>query len=77
MTTPVPRLSRRRARHWQRIAHLVAGLALLAYVYLGPVRGAGFSAVVQWVVIPAAVGSGLALWKWPRILRLSRGRSRG
>ena len=47
MSTAVPRLSRRRARHWQRLAHLIAGLALLAYVYLGPVPGAGFSAVVH------------------------------
>jgi hypothetical protein len=77
MTTPVACLSRRRARLWQRLARLIAGLALLAYVYLGPVRGAGFSAVVQWVVIPAAVGSGLALWMWPRVRRLFRGRSRG
>lgn len=77
MTAAVPRLSRHRAHHCQRLAYLIAGLATQAYVHLSPVRAAGSSAEAQWVVISAAVRSALALWKWPRIRRLFRGRSRG
>lgn len=78
MTTAAPpRTSRRRVRDRQRVAHLVAGAVLLVYIYLGPALGAGFTAAVQWVVVPVAVGSGVALWKWPRIRTLLRNRSRG
>ena len=52
--------------------------SLLAYVYLGPVLGAGFTAAVEWVVIPVVVvASGLALWQRPRLragLRIRSGR---
>lgn len=76
-TAAPPRTSRRRVRNQQRAAHLVAGAVLLAYIYLGPALGAGFTAAVQWAVAPVAVGSGIALWKWPRIRTLLRNRSRG
>lgn len=75
-TAPPPRPSRRRARDQQRVAHLVAGVVLLSYVYLAPALGAGFTAAVQWVVVPVVIGSGVALWKWPRIRRMLRSRSR-
>lgn len=77
MTAAVPRLSRHRAHHCQRLAYLIAGLAPRAYVHLSHVRAAGFSAEAQWVVVPATVRSAPALWKWPRIRGLLRGRSRG
>jgi hypothetical protein len=67
-----PTRPRRRVRDQQRAAHLVAGVLLLLYVYLAPALGAGFTGVVQWVVIPVAAGSGVALWKWPRIRTLLR-----
>lgn len=73
MSAP-PRPSRRQVRNLQRTTHLVAGAALLAYVYLGPLLGDGLTATVQWVVLPVLIGTGIALWKWPRIRRRMRGR---
>jgi hypothetical protein len=74
--TDRPRVNRRRARDVQRAAHLLAGVALVALVYAGPALGPAFTDAVQWVVLPLAVASGIALWKWPRIRSALRGRSR-
>lgn len=70
--TTAPRSSRWRPRDRQRAAHLVAAVVLLVHVYLGPALGAGFVAAVQWVVVPVALASGIALWKWPRLRRMLR-----
>jgi hypothetical protein len=76
MPTAPPRVSRRRVRDVQRAVHLIAGAALLALVYAGPALGPAFVATVQWVVLPVAVVSGIALWKGPRIRAALLGRSR-
>jgi len=69
-------VSRRQVRDLQRVAHLVAGVLLLAYVYLAPTVD-GVVWLVQWVVVPVGVLSGIALWKWPRIrARLARREAR-
>lgn len=78
MTTSTPPRgpTRRRVRDLQRTGHLLAALLLLAYVYLAPILGPGVTAAAQWVVVPVLVGTGIALWKWPRIRsRLRRGRA--
>ena len=50
----------RTVRRYERTAHLVWGLFLAVYVYgLLPSWG---EPVVGWIVIPAAVASGLAMW---------------
>ena len=76
-TLPAPhRPTRRQVRDLQRAAHLLAAVVLLAYVYAAPRLGAGFIAVVQWLVVPAVVLSGMALWQWRRLraaLRSSKG----
>ncbi|HET6292363.1 MAG TPA: hypothetical protein VFG33_03280 [Kribbella sp.] len=59
-------VSRRQVRDLQRMAHLVAGVLLLAFVYLAPAVD-GIVWLVRWVVVPVGVLSGIALWKWPRI----------
>ena len=76
----------RTIRKAERAAHLVWGLFLTLYVYeLLPTWG---TPVVRWVVIPASVGSGLAMWfaapirryakalarAWPRAAATSRTR---
>lgn len=75
VTTTAPvrrRRSGRRVRDVQRAAHLAVATALLAELYLGSVLGSGFTFAVRWVLAPAAVLSGIALWKWARIRRLLR-----
>lgn len=68
-------LTRQRVRRLQRVAHLLAGAALLAYIYLTPHLSDGALALTQWVVVPVAVGSGVALWKWPKIRSVVRART--
>lgn len=65
----------KRVRARQRAAHLVTGFIVLVAVYAGPLLGATFAAVVQWVVLPVLVLSGVAMWQWPRIRRALRGRA--
>lgn len=64
----------KQVRTQQRAAHLVTGAIVLVAVYAGPLLGAAFAAVVQWVIFPVLVLSGLAMWQWPRIRRALRGR---
>jgi hypothetical protein len=65
--TASPRIPRRRVRDLQRFAHLLAGVAMIAFVYVGPILSDGFLSFLQWVVVPVIVASGVALWKWPKI----------
>jgi hypothetical protein len=65
--------SRRQQRSLQRAIHLVAGMALLAQLYGSSVLGAGFTAAVQWVVVPVVVATGVVMWQGPRIRRWLRG----
>jgi hypothetical protein len=67
----------KQVRSGQRAAHLAAGLLVMVAVYAGPMFGPGFAAVVQWVVFPVLVLTGIAMWKWPRIRRMLRGRAAG
>jgi hypothetical protein len=57
-------------RKLQRLVHLVAGAALLAYVYLP--LDAAVEDFVRFVAFPALVASGLAMWQAPRIRRFRR-----
>lgn len=61
-----------RQRKLQRVVHLVAGAMLLAYVYVP--LGSGAEALVRFVVFPALVASGMAMWQAPRIRRVLRRR---
>lgn len=60
----------KRVRDRQRLAHLVGGLLLVAYVYVpaGPV----LEAAVRWFVLPVLVGSGVVMWQWAKIRRWMR-----
>jgi hypothetical protein len=50
----------RTVRRYERAAHLLWGLLVALYVYgLLPSWG---EPVVRWIVIPAAVASGFAMW---------------
>jgi hypothetical protein len=77
MTTNAPpsRPNGKQVRTQQRAAHLAAGAVVLVAVYAGPLLGPVFAAAVQWVVFPALVLTGIAMWKWPRIRRALRGRA--
>lgn len=61
-------------RQGQRVVHLVTGVLVVAAVYGGALLPAWLIGLVQFVVLPVLVASGVVLWKWPRIRRLLRGR---
>jgi hypothetical protein len=54
-------------RKLQRVVHLVAGAALLGYVY-APLGGE-LEAAVRMVVFPLLVVTGIAMWQAPRLRR--------
>ncbi len=60
----------RRTRSRQRLAHLVTGVLVLAYVYVTPAPGSVPEQAVRWLLLPALVASGVAMWQWPRLRRL-------
>jgi hypothetical protein len=65
-------LTRRRRRSLQRAVHLVAGFMLVVDLYAPSVLGAGFTAVLQWVLVPVVGATGVVMWKGPRIRRALR-----
>ncbi|MFI6679831.1 hypothetical protein [Kribbella sp. NPDC050470] len=60
----------KKVRDRQRLAHLVAGIAVVAYVYA---PGApALEAAVRWVILPLLAASGVLMWQWPKVRRLAR-----
>ena len=62
----------KKIRDRQRLAHLVAGVALVAYVYTPGGPGAALQAAVRWVILPVLAGSGVLMWQWPKVRRWAR-----
>jgi hypothetical protein len=64
----------KRMRDRQRLAHMVAGVTLVAYVYMPGGPSAGLEAAVRWVILPILAGSGVLMWQWPKVRRWARRR---
>lgn len=60
-------------RNAQRAMHLIAGVALVAYVYLTPSPGSVATLLVR-VLVPVVVLTGIGMWQWPRIRNVLRSR---
>ena len=75
--TTVPRRGggARRRRDVQRAVHVVVGVAVLAQVYGAAAIGPVGTLVVQCLVAPVLVLSGLYLWKGHRLRRLWQARA--
>jgi hypothetical protein len=56
-----------RQRRLQRAMHLLAGAALLTYVYLP--AGRGLEDSMRFLVIPLLAATGIAMWQAPRLRR--------
>lgn len=59
-------------RTLQRRAHLAEAVVLFGYVYLP--LGDDVELIARFAAFPLLVLSGIAMWQWPRILRLIRAR---
>ncbi|MBN6051886.1 hypothetical protein JYK22_08055, partial [Nonomuraea sp. RK-328] len=66
----------KRIRTLQRTVHLATGLAIVAYVYLAPPAGSPADAAIRWFILPVLLASGVVMWQWPRIRRLTRAKER-
>lgn len=67
------RISGKRMRDTQRIVHLVGGLLLLIHVYAPWGNSSSLTLVIQGMVVPTLVATGLAMWQLPRLrARLKR-----
>jgi hypothetical protein len=75
-TTPRRGGGARRRRDVQRALHIVVGVAVLAQVYAAGAIGPVGTLIVQCVVAPVLVLSGLYLWKGHRLRRLWQDRAR-
>jgi hypothetical protein len=64
--------SAKRTRVLQRRLHVITGLAIVVYVYAGPAAHAPLTLAVRWLLLPLLAISGVAMWQWPRIRRLTR-----
>ena len=62
----------KKIRDRQRLAHLLAGVALVAYVYMPGGPGPALEAAVRWLILPVLAGSGVLMWQWPKVRRLAR-----
>jgi hypothetical protein len=64
-----------RQRKLERAVHLAAGALVIASLYV-PLSEAVANAI-RWVVLPALVGSGMAMWQAARIRRALKRRGGG
>ncbi len=62
-------------RDIQRFVHLTAGLLLVAYIYTPLGNLNAFGTLVQFIVVPALVVTGMAMWQLPRLRKLLRDRA--
>ncbi len=67
--TGTSRFSNKRLRDLERIAHLVFGAILLLYVYGPWGESTALTLVVRVFAFPALIGSGFAMWQFPRFRR--------
>ncbi len=63
----------KKIRDRQRLAHLLAGVALVAYVYV-PGPSPAVQTTVRWVILPLLAASGVLMWQWPKVRRWLRKR---
>ncbi len=74
-----PKVSNKRLRDTQRIVHLVGGLMLGVYIYIPLVGGSTahfVTSLMQFVVFPAVVATGMLMWQLPRLRRLLKARQK-
>jgi hypothetical protein len=72
-------MSNRTVRIIFRWAHIVEGSLIAAFIYSSSLQASAvFTGLIQFVVLPAAMISGIAMWQQPRLgklLKRMKGRS--
>lgn len=63
-------MSNKQFRNVVRLIHLIIGGAMVAFIY-SPLRlNSSFAMIMQFLVIPIAVASGIVMWQQPLVLKL-------
>jgi hypothetical protein len=62
--------SNKRQRDIQRVVHLVGGVALMLYLYTPLGSAPIFTALMQFLVVPLLVATGMLMWQLPRLRKL-------
>jgi thiosulfate reductase cytochrome b subunit len=69
-------MSNKQIRTITRWIHIIGGAMIAAFVYASPLRDSDtFTLLMQLVVIPLLIVSGVVMWQQPKILKWLRGRS--
>lgn len=63
-----------RPRGGQRALHLAGSVVLGAYIYSPWGADPTFAAVARFILLPLLAATGLAMWQYPRLAKLLRGR---
>ncbi len=66
--------SNKRLRDIQRITHLVGAGALVLYLYTPLGSAPLFTALMQFLVVPMLVATGMLMWQLPRLRKLLQGK---
>ncbi len=66
--------SNKRQRDIQRIIHLVGGAALMLYLYTPLGSTPSFTALMQFLVVPLLVVTGMLMWQLPRLRKRLQGK---
>jgi hypothetical protein len=56
----------------QRRLHLISGFVIAVVIYVEPAYDSAVATAVRWLLLPLLVLSGVAMWQWPRVRRLTR-----
>jgi hypothetical protein len=66
--------SNKRLRDIQRISHLVGAAVLMIYLYTPLGSAPLFTALMQFLVVPLLVATGMLMWQLPRLRKLLHGK---
>ena len=66
--------SNKQQRDIQRIAHLVGAAVLILYLYTPLGNAPIFTALMQFLVVPLLVATGMLMWQLPRLRKLLQGK---
>jgi hypothetical protein len=66
-------MSNKRFRNVTRIFHIIAGSMIAALVYSSALKESDvYLALMQFVIMPGLIISGVALWQQPKIMKFLR-----
>ncbi len=66
--------SNKQQRDMQRITHLMGAAVLILYLYTPLGNTPIFTALMQFLVVPLLVATGMLMWQLPRLRKLLQGK---